>query len=270
LVSGFVTQFFLLLLVGLSATVSGARIGHAQNAPPTAASAGAAHPLQTPHNRGGISGRILDLQSGAPIRDARIALLGTTIRTATDTGGRFTVDSLRSGTYVLQARAIGYRVTVWVVPLRDGELIDKAFELPPIPDTLAAITVEGQSTFFERRMREFEERRRARRGVFVTEDEIHASGATTLVDVLRGIPGVLLSCRLASCVVEMTRSAQGICRADWVVDGFPATESGTPHLPVTGIVGIEIYRSPGETPAQFLKADSQCGVIAIWTKSGPR
>jgi len=45
--------------------------------------------------------------------------------------------------------------------------------------------------------------------------------------------------------------------------------SSTPALPVVGIVGIEIYRSPGEAPAEFLKADSQCGVIAIWTKSGP-
>ena len=38
---------------------------------------------------------------------------------------------------------------------------------------------------------------------------------------------------------------------------------------VVGIVGIEIYRSAGETPPQFLKGNSQCGVIVIWTKSGP-
>ena len=30
-----------------------------------------------------------------------------------------------------------------------------------------------------------------------------------------------------------------------------------------------IYRSPSEAPSEFLKSDSQCGVIAIWTKSGP-
>ena len=56
---------------------------------------------------------------------------------------------------------------------------------------------------------------------------------------------------------------------DFVFEEFPATESGTPHLPVVGIVGIEIYRSAGETPPQFLKGNSQCGVIVIWTKSGP-
>ena len=207
----------------------------------------------------GITGRIVDLQSGTPIRDARIALLGTAVRAATDSTGHFAVESLR----------IGYAVTSWVIPVQDGELVEKAFELPPIVDTLAAVTVEGRPTFFQQRMRDFEERRRERRGVFVTEEEIHATRAGTLVDVLRGVPGVRLSCRLGTCIVEMTRSARGVCRADWVVDGFPATESGTPHLPVVGIVGIEIYRSAGETPPQFLKGNSQCGVIVVWTKSGP-
>jgi len=239
--------------MGLSAAALGAPFMHAQNGQGSA----------------GITGRIVDLQSGAPIRDARLALLGTAVRTATDSAGHFAVESLRSGTYVLQARAIGYEVTSWVIPLQDGELVDKAFELPPVGDTLAPVTVEGRPTFFEQRLRDFEERRRARRGVFVTEAEIHTSRAGTLVDVLRGVPGVRLSCRLGTCVVEMTRSARGVCRADWVVDGFPASESGTPHLPVVGIVGIEIYRSAGETPPQFLKTDSQCGVIVIWTKSGP-
>ena len=89
----------------------------------------------------GITGRIVDLQSGTPIRDARIALLGTAVRAATDSTGHFAVESLRSGTYVLQARAIGYTVTSWVIPVQDGELVEKAFELPPIVDTLAAVTV---------------------------------------------------------------------------------------------------------------------------------
>jgi hypothetical protein len=226
-------------------------------------------PAQNAASHAGIVGRIVDLQSRSPIRDAHIALLGTPLRAATDSGGRFAVDSLRSGTYVLQARATGYEVTSWVIPLHDGELLEQAFALPPIVDTLAPITVEGRPTFFQQRMREFNERRQTGRGVFLTEEEIHERRAATLVDVLRGVPGVRLSCRVGTCVVEMTRSAQGICRADWVVDGFPATESGTPHLPVVGIVGIEIYRSAGETPPQFLKADSQCGVIVIWTKSGP-
>lgn len=217
----------------------------------------------------GIIGRVVDLQSRAPIRGARVALLGTPRRSDSDTAGKFTQAGLAAGTYVLQVRALGYNATSWIIRLDDGEVTDTVFELPPLGYNLNPVTVEGRPTLFQQRMREFEERRSAGRGVFVTEAQIRSTKAATLVDVLQGIPGVRLACRLGTCNVEMMRSARGACRADWVVDGFPATQSGTPHLPTVGIVAIEVYRSPGETPTQFLKTDSQCGVIVIWTKSGP-
>src|SRR5947199_118351 len=111
-------------------------------------------------------------------------------------------------------------------------------------------------------------RRRSGRGIFITHEQIEASHAATMADLLRGVPGVRLNCRSGVCNAQMTRTAHGVCNADWVIDGAPASISSTPHLPVVGIVAVEIYRSPNEAPAEFLKADSQCGVIAIWTKSG--
>jgi hypothetical protein len=155
------------------------------------------------------------------------------------------------------------------VHLSEGATVDYVFEVVPINVELDPIVVEGQPSYFQRRMQEFKERREAGRGVFITQEQIAASGAATMADVLRGIPGVRLNCRSGICNVQMTRSAHGVCNADWVVDGAPASMSGTPHLPVVGIVAVEIYRNPNEVPAEFLKSDAQCGVIAIWTKSGP-
>jgi hypothetical protein len=80
---------------------------------------------------------------------------------------------------------------------------------------------------------------------------------------------VRLNCRSGVCTAQMTRTAHVVCAADWVVDGVPASMSSTPHLPAVGIVAVDICPSPSEAPAEFLKADSPCGVIAIWTKSGP-
>lgn len=256
-----ITQPRALLAFGLAVLASSGRGLPAQTAPPA--------PAAPANPSGGIIGRIVNLRSHSPIRDAHVALLGTARRTAADTDGLFTVASLPAGTYVLQVRADGYEVTSWIVPIEEGQVLEQAFELPLIVDTLTPIIVEGRRSFFQQRMQEFNERRETRRGVFVTEEEIRFTKAATLVDVLRGIPGVRISCRMVNCVVEMTRSARGVCRADWVVDGFPATESSTPHLPTVGVVAMEVYRSPGETPPQFLRTDSQCGVIVIWTKSGP-
>lgn len=217
----------------------------------------------------GLIGRIVDQQSRAPVPGAQIALLGTPRRSDSDVLGRFSQAGLVAGTYLVQVRASGYGVTAWVVHLQDGEVSDQIFELEPLAVALAPVTVEGRPSAFQVRMQDFERRRTTARGAFVTEEQIRATKAATLVDVLRAVPGVRVACRSGTCVVEMTRTARGVCRADWVVDGFPATQSATPHIPTVGVVGIEVYRSPGETPSEFLKSDSQCGVIVIWTKSGP-
>jgi len=218
---------------------------------------------------GGIGGQVVDQVSREPVRGATVNLIGTRLHTATDTAGRFSHASLGAGTYILEVRAIGYGVTSWVLRLANGQVVDYVFEVSPIDVELDPIVVEGRPGYFQRRMQEFEERRRAGRGIFITHSQIETSHAATMADLLRGVPGVRLSCRSGICTAQMTRSAHGICAADWVVDGMPASVSSTPHLPVVGIVAVEIYRSPSEAPAEFLKADSQCGVIAIWTKSGP-
>jgi hypothetical protein len=222
-----------------------------------------------PPPHAGISGQVVNQQSRVPVSGANVNLIGTRLRTATDSAGRFRQASLGAGTYILEVRAIGYGVTSWVLRLAEGEMVDYVFEVEPLGVDLAPIVVEGRPGYFQRRMQEFEERRRAGRGIFITRAQIDASHAATMVDVLRGVPGVRLNCRSGVCSVQMTRTAHGVCVADWVVDGMPASVSSTPHLPVVGIVAVEVYRSPSEAPAEFLKADSQCGVIAIWTKSGP-
>lgn len=216
-----------------------------------------------------VSGGIVNLQSQTPISGAQIAILGTPFVTTSDSAGRFTYAGVGAGTYLLQARAIGYESRRWIIRLDAGDSVHYVLEMPPIGLDLATIVVEASPTRFALRMMEFEQRRAAKRGIFLTGAEIATKKSSTLVDLLRGVPGVRVSCRSGTCVVEMMRSARGVCRADWVVDGFPATQSGTPHLPTVGIVGIEVYRSPNETPPEFLKSDSQCGVIVIWTRAGP-
>jgi hypothetical protein len=218
---------------------------------------------------GGIIGRVIDQQSRLPLGGASVSLLGTRLQAVTDSGGRFTQAELGAGTYIVEVRAIGYGVTSWLLRLREGEVADYIFEVAPLGVELTPVVVEGRRSFVGRRLREFEERRSSGRGVFITEEQILTSNASTMADLLRGVPGVRLNCRSGNCTAQMTRGARGVCAADWVVDGMPATMSTSPSLPTVGIVAVEIYRSPNEAPAEFLKSDSQCGVIAIWTKSGP-
>lgn len=217
-----------------------------------------------------ITGRLVDLQSRTPVPGALVSILGTSYLTGTDSVGRFTHGGLAGGTYFLEIRAVGYGAAAWLVRLRDGEAIDTVFELLPLQYELDPVVVAARPTLAQRRVQEFERRRQERRGVFLTGQQIEATRAVTLMDVLRDVPGVRLLCNTRGCQVRMTRSARGGgCQADWVMDGHPATHSATPHMPTNGIIGIEIYRSLSETPPEFLKSDSQCGVIVIWTRAGP-
>jgi len=36
----------------------------------------------------------------------------------------------------------------------------------------------------------------------------------------------------------------------------------------SSVRAIEVYRSPGETPGEYLDSNARCGVILIWTKRG--
>ena len=105
-------------------------------------------------------------------------------------------------------------------------------------------------------------------GFFFTREEIERRHSTTLSDLMRGVPGVQTTCRRGACVIQLSRSPRG-CRPEYYLDGFPASFSVGPDFPLTGIYGIEVYRTASETPAEFRKPELRCGVVLIWSRMGP-
>ena len=223
----------------------------------------------TPAPTAAIVGRLVDHDSRAPVKSARVTILGAGHGFASDSEGRFRDDDLPSGTYVLQARAIGYATTSWLVRLRDGEVLTQVFELPLLRYTLDPVVVRRRPGSNDAWSREFERRRVSGRGYFITEAQIEATHPHALVDVLRNVPGIQMVCAGAShCSVRMARAPRN-CKVAYVVDGFPATNSTSPDMATAGIVAIEVYRTASETPLEFLKTDNACGTIVLWTRSGP-
>ena len=224
---------------------------------------------QGPPAMAAISGRVIDRITRLPITGAHVLLLGTAHDTASDSVGRFSHPALTSGTYLLQIRAVGYSMTTWVLRLRTDEHVDQEFPIASLALGMDTVTAVGRPGVMEQRMREFERRRHEGRGAFITEADIQRENATTVGDVLRTAAGVRMLCNSTGCAVRMTRAARGACKPDFYVDGFPSAFATTGGLRTVGVVGIEIYRSLSETPPEFLKAGATCGVIVIWTRSGP-
>lgn len=215
-----------------------------------------------------ISGVVVDRASGGPVPGALVSIRGTTRLLAANQQGRFAHTSLAGGEYSLDVRAVGYAAASWIVTLADGQVADTLFEIDMLPVELGRVLVEGRPSGAQRRFLEFERRRASGRGVFLTQEQIESAGAPTLADLLRALPGVQTVCTSRGCTVRMTRAPRG-CLPEFFVDGFPATLSTSPSMSPQGIVGIEVYRSVSETPLEFLKSDSRCGAIVIWTRSGP-
>ncbi|MGH7607482.1 MAG: carboxypeptidase regulatory-like domain-containing protein, partial [Gemmatimonadales bacterium] len=210
-----------------------------------------------------IRGELKNRLSGAPLPGAHVSLVGAALDTISDAAGRFTHRGIAAGTYLLHVRAIGHVAGTWVIVLAEGEVLERTFLLDAAYE-LDPIVVEGIA---DRRLAEFEARRRKGRGHFITADEIRERGAKRLSEVLRTTPGVRMICRASGCLVRMARAPRE-CPPDYVVDGYPASYSTFPEMPLTGVIGIEVYRTLSETPLQFLRADNKCGTIVIWTKVG--
>jgi hypothetical protein len=240
---------------------------------PLALSWGAAVPWAAPCTAqdptAAVSGRVVDSQSQAPIVGAQVAILGTNRLANSDSSGRFSHARLKAGPYVLQIRAPGYQARAWVLRVGQGEIVSQDFELSPVAYLLPPVTREATPGMMAGRLRDFERRRAAGRGVFITEEEIRRTEAVTLGDLLRTSAGVRVICNSAGCTAQMTRAANAQCRPDFFVDGLSANFSTNANLPTVGIVAVEVYRSGSEAPVEFLRADTDCGAIVIWTRSAP-
>ena len=58
------------------------------------------------------------------------------------------------------------------------------------------------------------------------------------------------------------------CPPDYIVDERNDNFFG-PNTPIRDIEAIEVYTGPSDVPGEFSGRTAGCGVIVIWTRSGP-
>jgi Carboxypeptidase regulatory-like domain len=206
--------------------------------------------------------------SHAPIRSARVTVVDQGRTAITDSAGHFALTGLSGGVFLIEIGAIGYAKGSWQVTLRPGHVLTHRFDLDPLPFELPEVVVKGRQPQIVRRFADFERRRQAGIGAYITQEEIERANATSLIDVLVTVRGVQQVCLTNDCVAKMVRSPPG-CYPQYYVDGQETPPFFARHTPPHDIRGVEIYRGSSETPGEFQGSNSGCGVIAIWTKSSP-
>lgn len=259
-----------------------------------------------------LRGRLLDLVSDEPIPAGTVTLLtpaGTALMTAvSDREGHWVIDVPAPGSYYVQAMRIGYQR--WVsgpIAVEAGDDWISAFRLRRLPVMLDAVVVSAQLTRRYLAQAGFFERQRANFGHFISPEDVEKRRATTVTDLLTGLPGVAVGLTqtggsVGVRAVELRGSDNargGVCRPRVFVDGLMYSRGDSrPGRRVDGIdveqrvddqlqridqavslddighpstvAAIEIYRSATQVPVQFGGSSVQtlCGVIVIWTRTG--
>jgi vitamin B12 transporter len=207
---------------------------------------------------GEIRGRILDSVTGSAVAGADVTLLPAAISLIGDSGGAFHLQGLNPGTYTITVGALGYSTESLDVDVRDGVVRDIIVALSP-----AALVIEGVRAFVDG----------SRAGTtIVTADRIRALPARTVADILRFVPGVLVSS--TSPGGPETPSIRG-SSADAVlvlVDGVPINdpitgEADLSTLPSAGVASVTVLA--GAHSARF-GARAGAGAILVRTGSSER
>jgi hypothetical protein len=215
-----------------------------------------------------IRGQIVEQGTGTPVFGARITLLGTTKAATSDSAGRFAFQGLAPGLYVLQAGSIGFTKGAFQLQLGDGETLNQVFELAPRVYGLEPMTVEAQRRLQGRRFEELRQRMARGMGTFITKEDIQRRNPGRLMDLLRTVRGVRAECAGSACVVKFAGQPTS-CEPHYLLDGLSSDSYIAQSLEPRDVEAIELYRGAAEMPAEFGGIDAACGVIAIWTKSGP-
>lgn len=247
-----------------------------------------------------IRGTVLDDSTSQPIVAAEVSALdslGTVVAQAiTDSSGRFGF-AFTPGAYTFRVLRIGYAPTVTTAIQagasdRDISVVIRVPTASTIgtdePYALTPVVVEAPPV--ERYLSAFYRHEAIGMGDQVHREEFESWNPQVLTDVLRRMQGFTIlpnpnymrdlpdgSVDTREYVLDVPgrphqrRPGQADCPPLIYLDGAYLGSSqriDINSLPLDAIAAVEAYGRLIETPVEYLRANNECGVIALWTRSG--
>ncbi len=233
-------------------------------------------PLQS--RRMVFSGTVAENGTNQPVPRAAIILNGSTIA-VTDQAGMFVAADaqLYETNNHVSVQVLGYDSAdqSFAVPASENKVNIRVF-LDRNATELEPVVIEAEE--IPAHLREFERRRKAGLGRYITAGEIEQLNPIDATDILRRAPGVIVSGEVsrgtsvrffrggALCVEEPLIFLDGVFTPNLFIDAVLTPER---------IAGIELYSGPATVPAELQVQGSgltggtraACGVIAFWTKA---
>ena len=216
---------------------------------------------------GRVRGLVRDT-AGKPLIGARLSLPGTGAEASSTGGGAFSMEGLPSGTWMLEARAVGFEPRRVAVDLRDSMETVTQLDLAALAPRMD--TVKVQADRWSREMAAFEARRRQGGGYFLDDEQIGKRNPIFTADLLRGTPGVTIQPGGAGGrdrVLMRGAAGGGSCIPALFVNGMltPTPDGIIENLVAANDVrAVEVYSRMSSTPPEY-QSRNGCGSIVIWT-----
>lgn len=211
-------------------------------------------------NRHSIAGSIQDRQSKRPVEFATIQLLkisdsAVIQTTVTDQKGKFVLDNISTGSYILQCSFIGYEKTIMPVTVDQKRENVGTIEIGVVTKAMGEVTVTSRRSLLNTSI--------DRKVYNVNQDIMAQSG--TASDVLRNVPSVEVD-------MEGEVTLRGSADVMILINGRPSPLMGRTRaevlqqLPANSIERIEIITNPS---ARF-RPDGTSGIINIVMKKNAK
>ena len=220
-----------------------------------------------------LTGRVTDRSTGQGVVGARLVVQADSRSVTTDSLGNYEFKGILAGVSQLTVVAERFPALSFMVLLAPAERFNRPVELDSSAaarsaQTLAPVGVSAPAPIANYRLAAFERRRIAGRGQYLNEEEIVKTGAFNVSDAVKGMRGVLYECGGgAGCFVRMARGPAR-CLPEIMVDDQVQNDIGL-STPIRDVVAIEVYSGATDVPAEYAGRHSGCGVIVLWTRSGP-
>jgi hypothetical protein len=222
---------------------------------------------------GSLSGTIRD-DRGNPVAGADVIVAGTGIVARSGDRGRFSADSLPTGTQLLDIRAIGYEPRQLAVDVvEDGPTIVDMSLTHAV--TLERVNVVATLSTKALELLEYRRTRGATAGYFMQPEEIQRRPQDqSMARLIEGLPGVHVICPYPhACEVSMhrpsshvSRSGREACVPSLYIDGRLDRSGDFNFLDAKHILAVEVYPREVGRPVEFADLHNNCGAVVFWTR----
>lgn len=241
-----------------------------------------------------LRGTVLTDSTERPIRGAEVTIPNHKLSTVSDSAGNFYLGGVPAGPQTIIVRRIGFGSITAQLTFVPGGTIDSDFLLVSLPQALPAVRVTADSARASSRLFDFERRRAAGFGHFLTRADLEKMENRRMAEIVQTLPGpsVLRSTSGGSAWIAGGRGVQSIsggfkvdasdrrrgaprdmCWSAVVLDGVQVfgANPGEQLFDINSILpsnieGIEYYSGSATVPPEYNVTRGTCGLLVVWTR----